>query len=311
MTQYTKLLENELQELASRYGLKLIGHQPIEQGAANSNYLLDTKQGKYILTIFEIEPVRVAHMCKVLELLAEYEFPAPRIQKQVNENLTTMYQGKPVLVKPYITGQVIKDPDANLLSQAGTAMARLHEIPIPDFLPDKHTYLTITYPKVIKDGKDQKYTNWLSHRISALRKKIPSGLPIGLIHGDLFYDNVLFEEENFKAILDFEDAHQSHKVFDLGMTVVGLCTEGTTVVLSRVRTLMDGYQKVRLLDMSERDSLQLFIEYAAILTSSWRFWKYTLDTPDIKKSRKHLQMVRIAKNVRAMPKSRFVNTVFA
>ena len=62
--------------------------------------------------------------------------------------------------------------------------------------------------------------------------------------------------------------------------------------------------------MKEKDSLQIFIECAAILTSTWRFWKYNLDEPDIEKSNKYLQMVNIAKDVSLIPKLFFMNTVF-
>jgi homoserine kinase type II len=126
----------------------------------------------------------------------------------------------------------------------------------------------------------------------------------------LFFDNVLFEDEKIKAILDFEDVCRIYKVFDLGMAAVGICTEGTKTELNQVRALVNGYQEVRLLEKIEKDSLQIFIECAAILTSTWRFWKYNLDEPDIEKSNKYLQMVKIAENVSLIPKMLFMSTVF-
>jgi homoserine kinase type II len=139
---------------------------------------------------------------------------------------------------------------------------------------------------------------------------MPSGLPRGLIHGDVFYDNVLFAGKKLKAIIDFEDACQYYKVFDLGMAVVGLCTSESKVELTRVRSLINGYQSGRMLDVVEKESLQLFIEYAAIATSSWRFWKYNIVAPHVGKSDKHWEMVNIAKDVSAIPKNTFMNTVF-
>jgi homoserine kinase type II len=94
------------------------------------------------------------------------------------------------------------------------------------------------------------------------------------------------------------------------MAVVGTCTEGTKTDLNKVRSLVKGYQEVRLLEQKEKDSLQIFIECASILTSAWRFWKYNLDEPDIEKSDKYLQMVKIAKEVSIIPKMIFMNTVF-
>jgi homoserine kinase type II len=311
MAQYSKLLESEIQEIADEYELTITGFKPIEQGQGNSNYLLVTNRDKYILTIFEIEPIRVAHMIKVLVLLAEYEYPAPRIQNLSNGDALTEYKGKPVLLKPYITGQVIKDLDESMVSQAGAALARLHKIPVPDYLPDSHTYEVKTLPRVMKEGTDQTYGNWLGQRTRFIRQNLSPGLPLGLVHGDLFYDNVLFEDGKFKAILDFEDIFQAYKVFDLGMAAVGLCSESTIIALNKVRALVNGYQEIRLLEEVEKESLQIFIEYAALLTSTWRYWMYNIEAPDAAKADKYLQMVKIANHVSAIPKAIFINSVFA
>jgi len=132
-----------------------------------------------------------------------------------------------------------------------------------------------------------------------------------LVHGDIFYDNVLFEDENLKAILDFEDVSRIYKIYDLGMAVVGICTEEANIVIKKVRALIDGYQEIRLLEEIEKDSLQLCIEWAAILTSTWRFWKYNIDLPEKDKSEKYMQMVSIAKNASAIPKEEFKMAVFS
>jgi len=311
MAQYTKLLESEIQEIAGRYDLKVASYEPIEQGAGNTNYLLNTNRGKFILTVFEIEPIRVAQMSGVLLLLEKYQFPAPRLCSMTNGEVLTEYQEKSVLVKPYITGRVETEVDDGKVKQVGTALARLHEIPAPDDLSDKHAYVEKTYPKVMALDIDQEFKDWIEQRVNVLTEKIPSQLPVGLVHGDLFYDNVLFEDEKLKAILDFEDVRRIYKVFDLGMAVVGICTEGTNILISKVRALVDGYQEVAILEEIEKDSLQMCIEWAAILTSVWRFWKYKIDMPDADKSEKYMQMVNIAKNASAIPTEDFKTAVFS
>ena len=311
MVQYTKLSESEIQEIAGQYELKVIDYESIKQSTGNTNYLLNTKGGKYILTIFRIEPTQVAHMSEVLLLLEKYNFPAPRLITRANGEVLLRYQEKSVLIKPYIHGQVVIDLDYGKVHQVGAALARLHEIPAPKYLPNQHTYVVTTYPKVMEQELDQNYREWVGQRYRLLMKKIPSKLPVGLVHGDMFYDNILFEDEKLKAILDFEDVSRTNMVFDLGMAAVGICTEDTKIILDKVRALVKGYQEVRSFEEGEKNSLQLFIECAAILTSTWRFWNSRMHESDVEKFREHEQMVNIAKCVSAIPSGVFMNIVFS
>jgi homoserine kinase type II len=309
MAQYTRLLENDIQGIAGKYELEVIGYKPIEQGA-NSTYLINTTEGKHVLTVFECEPIRIAHMSKVLLLLEKYDFPAPRLKVMSSGKVLAKYQENPVLIKPYIPGQVLEDLDEGQVGQVGAALATLHEIPAPDYLPSKHTYVEETYPQIMEQEIDPGYKKWVEQRHRRVVENIPQQLPVGIVHGDLFSENVLFDDQKFKAIIDFEDVSRIWKVFDLGMAVVGICTDDTEIVIKKVRALVKGYQEIRLLEETEIECLQKFIEWAAVLTSTWRFWKSKIDLPNIDKSRNHMQMVNIAKNVSAIPKEEFYNAIF-
>jgi len=131
-----------------------------------------------------------------------------------------------------------------------------------------------------------------------------------LVHGDIFFDNVLFEKNKIKAIIDFEEACNYYLIFDLGMGVLGLCRTGGKIDLNKTRALIKGYEQIRSLGFSERDSLQLFIEYAAIATSWWRFWKYNIDSPNPDLRNKHWKMVQVAKEVEILAKEYFLSIVF-
>ena len=120
---------------------------------------------------------------------------------------------------------VVEKLDEDMICQVGAAMASLHEIQSPDYLPGQHAYGLETFLRVMDKGINLEYENWLGQRYDFLMGTIPSGLPRGFIHGDVFYDNVLFDGKKFKALIDFEEACQYYKVFDLGMAVVVLFTE--------------------------------------------------------------------------------------
>ena len=273
--------------------------------------MVRTAQNQYILTFFEIEHNSVANLCRLLNLLEEYEFPTTRIRKLTNGDMITRHQGKPTLLKSYIVGQVVEKLDEDMFSQVGAAMASLHKIPSPDYLHVQHPYGLETFPRVMDKGISLEYENWLGQRYDSLMHTIPSGLPRGLIHGDVFYDNVLFDGKKFKALIDFEEACQYYKIFDLGMAVVGFCTEGSKIILPNVRSLVKGYQTIRMLEGAEKEILLLFVEYAAIATSSWRFWKYNIDTPIAELLKKHWEMVNISKAASAIPGEKFYNTIFS
>jgi homoserine kinase type II len=311
MARYTQLNEEDLQEITARYALTVVGFEPIEGGAGNSSYLLRTQQGSYVLTVCEGALTRVIMLGQLLSLLAQYEFPTTRLVRPPDGDLFTTYMGKPVMLKEYITGGVFKDLDETMLFQVGEAMGRLHQVPAPDFLPDERVYGLQVYADVLGRNIMLEYESWLAERIAYLKENLPPGLPRGMIHGDLFYDNVIFSGKEFRAIIDFEDASRYYKVFDLGMGILGMCMAGTAMVFDKARALVKGYQQVRMLEDGEINNLQLFVEYAAIATSCWRFWKYHIDTPTPEKANKHWQMVRIADGVAALPKTRFVDAVFS
>jgi homoserine kinase type II len=310
MAQYVQLREDEIREVLSKYGVDLIAFHPIAGGASNTNFLIEAHQGKYILTVFEIERHRVRYLSKLLNLLERHKFPTSRVLPSSNGNEIIFVRGQAVLLKKFIGGQVIRDLDKDMISQVGTAIAELHSVSSPDYLPKQHAYGKQYLPEIFDQGIDPDYENWLAQRHEVLMKEMSAGLPCGLIHGDVFFDNVLFEGNKLKAIIDFEEVCHYYLVFDLGMAALGLCTHDSIVNLSKVRALVNGYQQMRELEAEEREALQLSIEYAAISTSSWRFWKFNIGTPIAAKSKAYTQMAKTAKNVSQIRGSVFQDAIF-
>ena len=130
-----------------------------------------------------------------------------------------------------------------------------------------------------------------------------------MIHGDLFYDNVITEQGKFKAIIDFEEACYYYLIFDIGMSILGLCLDKGVLNLVKVKSLINGYQSIRPLQSEEKGKLKFFVEYAAIATSKWRFWKYNIDVPNKKLKDKHWEMVNIAKNINSINNKNFIQQI--
>ena len=312
MTVYSLLQDSDIREIAGSYDLTIVDYEPIAAGTANSNYLVRAQQASYVLTVFEETTLALTvEHGRLLSLLKEYAFPSPRPFLAVNGELAAAHNDKPVMMKEHLTGRVYRYPNKTMLHQVGTAMAKLHQVPWPDVLSSRRPYGVRRLSSIQGQRIDTEYEGWIAKRLSYLEQQKPQGLPRGLIHGDIFYDNVLFEGTRLKAIIDFEDASCDDKVFDLGMAIAGLCGKGQGVVLEKARALVKGYEQIRELEDGEKSALQLYVEYAAVTVSCWRYWKYNIDAPSVENADKHWQMVRVAEGVQAIPKARFLEMVFS
>ena len=311
MAVYSLLQDSDIREIAGSYDLTMVDYEPIAAGAGNSNYLVRAQQASYVLTVFEDTTLALTvEHGRLLSLLKEYAFPSPRPLLAVNGKMAIVHNDKPVMMKEYVAGYVRRYPDKPMLYQVGTTMAKLHQVPRPDFLSNRRPYGVQKLVSIQGQNIDMEYEGWIAKRLPYLEQQKPKGLPRGLIHGDMFYDNVLFEGARLKAVIDFEDATCEDKVFDLGMGIVGLCREGQAVVLEKARALVKGYEQIRELEEAETSALQLYVEYAAATVSCWRYWKYNIDAPSVENADKHWQMVRVAEVVQDIPKARFLEMVF-
>ena len=311
MAIYTRIQASDLNKIVAPYQIEVVDFTPIEGGNTNSNYHIHAKNGEYVMTIAEEKSFHeVQKLTTLLQWLGKHHFLTSQVYATITGETVTQHAGKPVFVKKWLYGRVHENLTTDELGQIGTSMAQLHQIQAPDYLPKYHPYGQQVFSSVIGKGIDTEYEKWLKERFQFLKKHVPEGLPLGLVHGDIFFDNVLFENNKIKAIIDFEEACNYYLIFDLGMGILGLCRTGGKIDLNKARSLIKGYEQIRFLEFLERDSLQLFIEYAAIATSWWRFWKYNIHTPTPDLRNKHWDMVQVAKEVEILDKKHFLSIVF-
>ena len=311
MAVYTQLKKVEIQVIAKDYALDVLDFKPLSGGSENSNFLVTALQGNYVFSVLEELGFPDANkLVQLLLLLKEHKFPTPRIVIPVHGEPVKLVRGKPVLIKKYIDGTVFRDLKKSMLNQVGAALARLHQIPLPSFLSQRLPYGVSHYPTIKGRNIDPEYEAWASEKFAIFKREIPSGLPWGLIHSDLFFSNVLFKGDQLIAIIDFMDAFPYFLVYDLGMGVIGLCCQNSVINMGKARALIDGYQNIRPLKKREIDFLQFFTEYAATAVSGWRFWSFHFDKPSSAKSDKHLEMKHLAEEIRKIPKEEFINVIF-
>jgi homoserine kinase type II len=320
MATYTKLNHQSLQLLADNYELKIVESCPLEGGSGNSSYILKDDQSSYVLTVCDDKELKaVSRMGELLLFLESHDVPCNRLvltsNNELLSTLTVSKKIKPVMLKRHIQGRVIKKIDDTMLFQVGKEVARLNMIASPGYLPRNHPYGLQLFPSTVGLNIDAKYESWLSKETVYIDNHIVPGLPHGLIHGDLFYDNLLFDlavnnSTAFKAFIDFEEACNYYLVFELGMGILGCCTNDNTIDLNKARAFVNGYQQVRPLAQNEKESLQLFVRYAAVATSYWRFNKYNIKEPNKNLASHHWQMVQVSKVVADILDTHFYNAIF-
>jgi len=306
MAKYTSLETYEIHSLAKRYGIKVSDSHLIEAGDGNSSCFLDNSGRKYVLTISDNRPLEdVINMVRLLDFLAEYDFPASRVVPLLDGEKVTVYREKPVILKSYIPGETIRDIPEKGLYTLGLTLARLHQIPAPDFIPQTHSFGLDTFSGAMGLNFDVEFEDWLAEKGEWIKKTISPGLPRSLIHCDVSWDNIIFLNGEFQGLIDFEDACEFFKVYDLSSAFYGMCMDDGVLDFEKASKILRGYQEIRPLDEDERSMLQLFAVYVPVALSAWRYMKYNLYNPIEEKKNKHLETAAIAEMIQALPPEEF------
>lgn len=311
MATYSALTDSLIARIEKDYGLTIDGAEPIPYGQCNSNFRLDTDRGRFILTI--VEELSMEEMNRVTGLLVwlqDHGMNTVQAAKRLDQQVLGEHDGKPFYMKGYIEGKVPDHVGAELMKQIGTALAELHSIEPPTFLQNRMYFEEERFRDFIGSGKDEEYESWLAERLKLEEEISRMKLPVGLIHGDVFVDNVLVEGKEVRAIIDFEEACLGEFVFDLGMTMIGMCSPGNRLDFDLSAAFVEGYLEKRILSPEEKEALQDCIVYAAAGVSSWRYWKFKLQKMEASKEDHFRNLVELAENVRNVPKVEFVQKIF-
>lgn len=311
MAQLTILTSEEIAKFANIYSLGKINKFYPMTGGYSSNYFMQTKTQKYILTICEDKTMQQAlTLTNLLIYLDKHHFRTTQVISSRNHEYVLEHKGKPVFLKKFLEGEIVKKPTIQFIEHLGTRIAQLHNIPCPDGIPIGFPYGLSYVDEVISSGIDHPYIKWLKTKLKYIEVSIPDQLPTGLVHGDIFPDNIIQKNGNLVTIIDFEEISNYPLIFDLGTAIIGLLAIDNIIDMSYSKALIKGYQKVKSLNSIEKKSLHLFCIFAAVNTSIWRFRQSHVHSPTPEKSTPHQQMVDIANKLYEMGNSKFMICVF-
>lgn len=300
MATYTTLTPKDAERITSSYDLgSVLKLESMGGGQANSSFIITTRAGKFVLSVCdEKSPAEVRILTATLDHLNSYNFPSSSLVKTRDGKHHIDFDLKPVYVKEYKTGGVEETLSADMAYQVGAALAELHTIPVLKGLPEVFAYGIEVFAEIF--DRSAIFPDWLKSHMARFESSCHPDLPRGLIHGDLFYDNILFDNGNLSALLDFEEACNYYLVFDLGMCGAGSCCVDGAFSLDLLAALTRGYQGIRRLNQLEQELLQDHVVYGAAATAFWRYRQYNVIHPDIGKNEAYVEMMELADQVGAI-----------
>jgi homoserine kinase type II len=285
MEQYTRLDVKEIAQVLAQFNIDHISSSSLLSGGSeNTNYLIKSESGEYVLSICEQKtPKQARELAELLQHLRESGFTTSKVLLTINEEYAIIWKGKPIIVKEYIQGKIIKDLSPNLSKLLGKELGKLHQVDVPKYVPRQVNYGKEEFANVKKYAANSDFEVWLSQVLDYMSPYFKLNLPKALIHSDLFWDNVIVAAgENSVAIMDFEEAAYYYRVFDVGMAVIGTCAEGEIINLEKAKYLLEGYQSEITLLEDEINSLKAFTIYAGAAMTFWRHQNFNYVKSDPK-----------------------------
>ena len=285
---YTTVLDKaQVAGLAEEYGLgKLQASQEVAAAPTATNYRLDAARGRFLLRIDEVKSeIEVRREIDLLLYLRKHGFPCQQLIVDRKGRQYHEIGGKCVSVYKFIDGHRRSTRDLNLaqIENAGRMLADLHVIgkAYKKGIDNRFSFERVS--EVYQEVRDRlppyfkRVTRTLDEEVAYLELYLESKLPRGIVHGDVFLDNVVFRGEKVVALLEFETASRGKYIFDLATAVNALCYDGDRYDLKRFEALIGGYESLRTLSLAEWDAFPNELRFSALRFTVTRLNKFFLN----------------------------------
>ena len=277
MAVYTKFTEEDIKSILSNYSIgNLNGFEGIQEGIENTNYFLLVDNKKYILTIYE-KRVKEADLPFFSELMmglnkSGFSCPVPVINK--NNYPITEFKNKKLMIVSFIEGKAKEVLSPENCRSVGTEVAKMHKI-TKDFKIKRNNDLSIlSWRKIFNSVKDKcnkihkDLPKLIESNLKDVEKNWPNHLPQGIIHADLFNDNIFFKDNKFSGIIDFYFSCNDFYTFEIAICFNALCFDGTQNNFSfnatKAKNFIDGYNEIRKLSEEEKKYIKVLSQGSAL-----------------------------------------------
>ncbi|ODT08467.1 MAG: homoserine kinase [Mesorhizobium sp. SCN 65-20] len=289
MAVYTDVTEGELEAFLRNYPVgELLSYKGIAEGTENSNFLLHTTTGSYILTLYEkrVEKADLPFFLGLMQHLAHKGISCPLPVDGTDGHVIRTLAGRPAVIITFLEGMWLRKPQVVHCREVGRALAQLH-LAGQDFSMTRPNALAIEGWRKLWDaarGRADEVEPGLAKEVDAdfadFEKAWPTGLPSGVIHADLFPDNVFFLGDELSGLIDFYFACNDLYAYDLATCLNAWCFEKDfSFNLTKGTALLEGYQSVRPLEEAEKAALPMLARGSALRFMLTRLYDW-LTIPD-------------------------------
>jgi len=274
MAVYSPINESELLSLLEQYDIgTLVKFEGILEGIENTNYKVTTSQNNYILTIFEkrVESKDIPFFINLKKHLSSKKFLCPKPVSDIRgRNINTLKDKSCVLVS-FLNGKKVTDIKDTHCQQVGEVLASLH-LQTKDFNEKRlNSMSSIQWQNIFlkcKNHTNQKFIHMLpiiEEELLYLKNHWPNDLPNGIIHADVFQDNVFFQKNIFSGLIDFYFSCNDFLAYDIALTINAWCfNEQNLFDKNRYQALIKGYENQRKLTTEEKKNFSILLRGASI-----------------------------------------------
>mgnify|MGYP001401673089 CR=1 FL=1 len=288
MAVYTEVSDEDLARFIAGYDVgELMSYKGIAEGVENTNYLIHTTAGSYILTLYERRVARqdLPFFLGLMEHLAGRGISCPTPLRDRSGNHLRELAGRAAALVTFLEGFWVRKPTPEHCAAVGRAMAQMH-LAGRDFAIHRGNALGLSgwrplYERFRPDashiGAD--LARLIEAELDVLERAWPSALPSGVIHADLFPDNVFFLHNRLSGLIDFYFACNDALAYDIAICLNAWCFEPDfTFNVTKGRALIRGYEDVRALTPAESEAMPMLARGAALRFLLTRSYDW-LNTP--------------------------------
>ncbi|HLW93402.1 MAG TPA: homoserine kinase [Roseiarcus sp.] len=274
MAVYTEVTDEALEAFLADYDIgEIHSFKGIAEGVENSNFLLVSEKGRFILTLYEkrVKQDDLPFFLGLMEHLAKRGVTCPQPVRGRHGQALGRLADRPAVIVTFLDGLWIRRPSARHCAQVGEALAKMHRAGEGFALRRPNALSIGGWPALLEaagaraDEVAPGLAAEAARELAYLRDQWPSGLPDGVIHADLFTDNVFFLGGELSGLIDFYFACNDALAYDLAVCLNAWCFEpDASFNITKGMALIGGYERVRKLGAAESEALPILSRGAAL-----------------------------------------------